>query len=481
MTWETVIGLEVHAQLNTQSKLFSSTATSFGAQPNQHACIIDLGLPGTLPVVNQKAVELAIRFGLSISADIAEQSVFERKNYFYPDLPKGYQISQLEQPIVSGGHLDITTSTNTHKRIRINRAHLEEDAGKSLHEGWSGETGLDYNRAGTPLLEIVTEPDFSNAEEAIAYLKTLHQLVRYLGVCDGNMQEGSFRCDVNLSMRRPGQALGTRTEIKNLNSFRFIEQAILFERDRQIDTLERGLTIHQETRLYDADKNITRTMRSKEEANDYRYFPDPDLLPVAVSQTTIDTIHAELPELPNDKYQRYRDALTLSQQNARQLVQQLEIADYFERTLAAMQQPNATLVANWINGELTAQCYREKLNIIDCPIQPDRLAELLQAIQAGDISNTLAREVQQQLWTDPKSHALQIISAQGLSQINDTDELSTLIEQIINEFPDQTHEFRAGKEKLLAFFVGQVMKRTQGKANPTTVNRLLRLQLQPNS
>ena len=481
MTWETVIGLEVHAQLNTQSKLFSSTATSFGAQPNQHACIIDLGLPGTLPVVNQKAVELAIRFGLSISADIAEQSVFERKNYFYPDLPKGYQISQLEQPIVSGGHLDITTSTNTHKRIRINRAHLEEDAGKSLHEGWSGETGLDYNRAGTPLLEIVTEPDFSNAEQAIAYLKTLHQLVRYLGVCDGNMQEGSFRCDVNLSVRRPGQALGTRTEIKNLNSFRFIEQAILFERDRQIDTLERGLTIRQETRLFDADKNITRTMRSKEEANDYRYFPDPDLLPVAVSQATIDTIHAELPELPDAKYQRYRDTLALSQQNTRQLVQQLETADYFERTLAAMQQPNATLVANWINGELTAQCYREKLSIIDCPIQPDRLAELLQAIQAGDISNTLAREVQQQLWTDPKSHALQIISAQGLSQINDTDELSTLIEQIINEFPDQTHEFRAGKEKLLAFFVGQVMKRTRGKANPTTVNRLLRLQLQPNS
>ena len=480
MTWETVIGLEVHAQLNTQSKLFSSTATSFGAQPNQHACIIDLGLPGTLPVVNQKAVELAIRFGLSISADIAEQSVFERKNYFYPDLPKGYQISQLEQPIVNGGHLDITTSTNTHKRIRINRAHLEEDAGKSLHEGWSGETGLDYNRAGTPLLEIVTEPDFSNAEEAIAYLKTLHQLVRYLGVCDGNMQEGSFRCDVNLSVRRPGQALGTRTEIKNLNSFRFIEQAILFERDRQIDTLERGLTIRQETRLFDADKNITRTMRSKEEANDYRYFPDPDLLPVAVSQATIDTIHAELPELPNAKYQRYRDALTLSQQNARQLVQQLETADYFERTLAAMQQPNATLVANWINGELTAQCYREKLSIIDCPIQPDRLAELLQAIQAGDISNTLAREVQQQLWTDPKSRARQIIAAQGLSQINDTDELSTLIEQIINEFPDQTREFRAGKEKLLAFFVGQVMKRTQGKANPTTVNRLLRLQLQTN-
>ena len=481
MTWETVIGLEVHAQLNTQSKLFSSTATSFGAQPNQHACIIDLGLPGTLPVVNQKAVELAIRFGLSISANIAEQSVFERKNYFYPDLPKGYQISQLEQPIVSGGHLDITTSTNTHKRIRINRAHLEEDAGKSLHEGWSGETGLDYNRAGTPLLEIVTEPDFSNAEQAIAYLKTLHQLVRYLGVCDGNMQEGSFRCDVNLSVRRPGQALGTRTEIKNLNSFRFIEQAILFERDRQIDTLERGLTIRQETRLFDADKNITRTMRSKEEANDYRYFPDPDLLPVAVSQATIDTIHAELPELPDAKYQRYRDTLALSQQNTRQLVQQLETADYFERTLAAMQQPNATLVANWINGELTAQCYREKLSIIDCPIQPDRLAELLQAIQAGDISNTLAREVQQQLWTDPKSHALQIISAQGLSQINDTDELSTLIEQIINEFPDQTHEFRAGKEKLLAFFVGQVMKRTRGKANPTTVNRLLRLQLQPNS
>ncbi len=480
MTWETVIGLEVHAQLNTQSKLFSSTATSFGAQPNQHACIIDLGLPGTLPVVNQKAVELAIRFGLSISANIAEQSVFERKNYFYPDLPKGYQISQLEQPIVSGGYLDITTSTNTHKRIRINRAHLEEDAGKSLHEGWSGETGLDYNRAGTPLLEIVTEPDFSNAEEAIAYLKTLHQLVRYLGVCDGNMQEGSFRCDVNLSVRRPGQALGTRTEIKNLNSFRFIEQAILFERDRQIDTLERGLTIRQETRLFDADKNITRTMRSKEEANDYRYFPDPDLLPVAVSQATIDTIHAELPELPDAKYQRYRDTLALSQQNARQLVQQLETADYFERTLAAMQQPNATLVANWINGELTAQCYREKLSIIDCPIQSDRLAELLQAIQAGDISNTLAREVQQQLWTDPKSHARQIIAAQGLSQINDTDELSTLIEQIINEFPDQTHEFRAGKEKLLAFFVGQVMKRTQGKANPTTVNRLLRLQLQTN-
>ena len=477
MNWETVIGLEVHAQLSTQSKLFSSSATSFGAEPNQHASIIDLGLPGTLPVVNQKAVELAVRFGLSIDAQITRQSVFERKNYFYPDLPKGYQISQLEHPIVQGGHLDITLNDST-KRIRINRAHLEEDAGKSIHEGWPGETGLDFNRAGTPLLEIVTEPDFRSAEEAVTYLKTLHQLVRYLGVSDGNMQEGSFRCDVNLSMRRHGDdTLGTRTEIKNLNSFRFIEQAILFERDRQIDTLERGQRITQETRLYDPQKNLTRTMRSKEEANDYRYFPDPDLLPVVVEQAMIDTIQTELPELPAAKKERYTNTLKLSTNNAEQLIQHLETATYFEQTLAAMTEPQPTLVANWINGELTATCYRENQRVSTCPIQPERLAELLQAVQNGTISNTIAREVQQHLWTHPNDHADQVIKTQGLAQINDNDALAALIDEIIEEFPDQANEFKAGKDKLLAFFVGQAMKRTQGKANPATVNSLLRERL----
>ncbi len=477
MSWETVIGLEVHAQLSTQSKLFSHSATSFGAEPNQHASIIDLGLPGTLPVVNQKAVELAVRFGLSIDASITRQSVFERKNYFYPDLPKGYQITQLQHPIVTGGHLDIAVSKDT-KRIRINRAHLEEDAGKSIHEGWLGETGLDFNRAGTPLLEIVTEPDFRSAGEAIAYLKALHQLVRHLGVSDGNMQEGSFRCDVNLSMRQQGDdTLGTRTEIKNLNSFRFIEQAILFERDRQIDALECGQRIVQETRLYDPQKNMTRTMRSKEEANDYRYFPDPDLLPVVVTQTTIDTIQAALPELPKAKQQRYIDTLKLSESNAQQLIQYLETATYFEQTLTTMDQPDATLVANWINGELTATCHRENQRIDTCPIQPQRLAELLQAIQAGIISNTIAREVQQHLWTHLDDHANNVIETQGLAQINDNDQLATLIDEIIAEFPEQANEFKAGKDKLLAFFVGQAMKRTTGKANPATVNTLLRERL----
>ncbi|MBV53281.1 MAG: Asp-tRNA(Asn)/Glu-tRNA(Gln) amidotransferase GatCAB subunit B [Coxiellaceae bacterium] len=477
MSWETVIGLEVHAQLRTESKLFSSSATSFGAEPNHHASIIDLGLPGTLPVVNQKAIELAVRFGLSINAQITRQSVFERKNYFYPDLPKGYQISQLEYPIVEGGYVDIAVNDNT-KRIRINRAHLEEDAGKSIHDGWSGETGLDFNRAGTPLLEIVTEPDFRSANEAVTYLKSLHQLVRYLGVCDGNMQEGSFRCDVNLSIRRHGDdTLGTRTEIKNLNSFRFIEQAILFERDRQIDTLERGQRIVQETRLYDPQKNLTRTMRSKEEANDYRYFPDPDLLPVVVEEATIDQIRKALPELPAAKYQRYTESLKLSSHHAHQLIQHLETSTYFELTLAAMTEPHPTLVANWINGELTAMCYRENHRVSTCPIQPQRLAELLQAIQNGIISNTIAREVQQHLWANPNDNATQFIKAQGLAQINDNTELATLIDEIIAEFPEQAHQFRAGKDKLLAFFVGQAMKRTQGKANPATVNSLLQERL----
>ena len=477
MAWETVIGLEVHTQLKTQSKLFSASATTFGASPNEQASVIDLGLPGVLPTFNQQALHLAIRFGLGINASINDKSIFERKNYFYPDLPKGYQITQFEHPIVIGGHIDIKMADHTEKRIRVTRAHLEEDAGKSTHDGLVGETSVDFNRAGIPLLEIVSEPDLRSAEEAVTYLKTLHQLVRYLDICDGNMEQGSFRCDVNLSMRQQGDnTLGTRTEMKNLNSFRFIEQAILYERDRQIDLLESGKKIRQETRLYDPNKNITKTMRVKEDSDDYRYFPDPDLLPVIVNTTMIDNIKTTVPELPATKKQRYMEELQLSADDTDKLISHLNTANYFEHTLQYMTQPNPQMAANWINGELSALLNREKTHIADCPIKPDRLAGLLSAIQDGSISNTIGREVQNHMWQHPET-ATDIIQQQGLTQISDNASLEPIINDIISKFPQQAADFRAGKDKLFAFFVGQVMKQTKGKANPQQVNQLLKEKL----
>lgn len=478
MTWETVIGLEVHTQLNTQSKLFSGSKVAFGASPNADASVIDLALPGTLPVFNQEALHLAIRFGLGVHGRVSPVSSFERKNYFYPDLPKGYQISQLDQPIVVGGFIDIQPEGKPEKRIHLTRAHLEEDAGKSLHGELQGQTGLDYNRAGTPLLEIVSEPELRSAEEAVLYLKSLHQLVRYLNISDGNMEEGSFRCDVNLSMRRLGdETLGTRTELKNLNSFRFIEQAILYERDRQIDCLESGQVIRQETRLYNPDKNITQAMRSKEEANDYRYFPDPDLLPVLAPESLIDQIQQTLPELPEIKKQRYLDQFKLSQGIAQQLLRDLSLADYFEQTLAAMVKPDPQLLANWLMGEWMGLLNREHVTVESCTITPAAMSELLAAIQEGVISNTVARDVQQALLHAPEKTPGDIIKEQGLQQISDEGELVPLIDDIIQQHPQQVADYRNGKDKLFAFFVGQVMKATRGQANPATVNQLLKERL----
>ncbi|ANX04558.1 Asp-tRNA(Asn)/Glu-tRNA(Gln) amidotransferase subunit GatB [Immundisolibacter cernigliae] len=470
--WETVIGLEVHCQLATRSKLFSGAATAFGAEPNTQACAIDLALPGVLPVLNREAVAMAIKFGLAVGAQIAPRSVFARKNYFYPDLPKGYQISQYELPIVALGHLDITLPDGTGKRIGITRAHLEEDAGKSLHEDFHGLTGIDLNRAGTPLVEIVSEPELSSAAEAVAYLKKLHALVRYLEISDANMQEGSFRCDANVSVRRVGDSkLGTRAEIKNINSFRFVERAIEVEVERQIELLESGGQVVQETRLYDAERNQTRAMRSKEEANDYRYFPDPDLLPIEVSEAWVEHLRAQLPELPQARQARFVSQYGLSDYDAGLLTAERELADYFEASLTSGAEPK--LAANWINGELAAALNRDDLPITASPVSPAALGGLLGRIVDQTISGKIAKDVFAAMWQG-EGEADAIIQARGLKQITDTGAIEAAVEQVLSANPDQVEQLKAGKDKVLGFLVGQVMKATGGKANPAQVNALLR-------
>jgi aspartyl-tRNA(Asn)/glutamyl-tRNA(Gln) amidotransferase subunit B len=477
MQWEVVIGLEVHAQLATNSKIFSGASTQFGAAPNTQACAIDLGMPGVLPVLNAEAVHMAIKLGLGINAEIAPISVFARKNYFYPDLPKGYQISQYELPIVKQGYLDIVLEDGSTKRIRITRAHLEEDAGKSLHGDLQGLSGIDLNRAGTPLLEIVSEPDMRSAKEAVAYLKTLHTLVRYLEICDGNMQEGSFRCDANVSIRPMGEnKLGTRTELKNINSFRFVERAINYEIERQIGVLENGGSLTQETRLYDSDKNETRSMRGKEEANDYRYFPDPDLLPVVVTEEMIQKIKNTLPELPQEKQARLTKQYGLSHYDAALLVSSKEVAHYYEQLVAVSHEPK--LAANWLTGELFAALNKAGLDITNSPILAEQLGKLIARITDGTISGKIAKTIFESLW-EKKGNADvdDIIEQGGLKQVSDTKAIEALIDQIIAANPAQTADYRAGKEKLFGFFVGQAMKASGGKINPAQLNELLKKKL----
>ena len=475
--WEPVIGLEIHAQLATRSKIFSGAATAYGAAPNTQACLVDLGYPGVLPVLNAEAVRLAVRFGLAIGASIASRSVFARKNYFYPDLPKGYQISQYELPVVQGGSLRIELDDGSSRTVRLTRAHLEEDAGKSLHENFQGLSGIDLNRAGTPLLEIVSEPDMRSAKEAAAYMRRIHQLVRWIGICDGNMQEGSFRCDANVSVRPAGSTqLGTRTEIKNLNSFRFLERAILFEIDRQVGVLEDGGRIVQETRLYDPERDQTRSMRSKEEANDYRYFPDPDLLPLEISEALVAEVRATLPELPDARAQRLVAEAGLGAGEAALLTASRELADYFEAVLAAVGPGQARLAATWVNGELAAALNRDSLGIEAARVDAQALAGLLARIADQTISGKIAKEVFEAMWAGEGS-ADQIIDRKGLRQITDSSALEQVIDQVIAANPGQVAEYRAGKDKLFGFFVGQVMKLTAGKGNPAQVNELLRRKL----
>jgi len=476
MEWETVIGLEIHAQLATRSKLFSGAATAYGAEANTQACAVDLGLPGVLPVLNTRVIEMAIKFGLAIQAEIPPRSVFARKNYFYPDLPKGYQISQYESPIVRNGKVEIQLADGTSKIIGITRAHLEEDAGKSVHEGFGSFTGIDLNRAGTPLLEIVSEPDLRSAQEAVSYMKKIHSLVRYLGICDGNMQEGSFRCDANVSVRPKGQKeFGTRTELKNLNSFRFIEQAINYEVGRQIDILEEGGRIIQETRLFDAHKNETRSMRSKEEANDYRYFPDPDLLPVTISRETIESIRRQLPELPDARKQRFMVQYSLPLYESEYLTSSIELADYYEAAAGAAVVDSKRL-ANVIMGDLMAALNRENKTISECPISPVMLNGLVRRMDDNTVSSSAAKQVFKAMWNG-EGDADGIIEKKSLKQVTDTGAIEKIVDEIIAANPEQVNQYRAGKEKVLGFFVGQIMKKSQGKANPQQVNELLREKL----
>ncbi|MCG5512232.1 Asp-tRNA(Asn)/Glu-tRNA(Gln) amidotransferase subunit GatB [Ectothiorhodospira shaposhnikovii] len=476
MEWETVIGLEIHAQLSTKSKIFSGASTAYGAEPNTQACAVDLGLPGVLPVLNREAVRMAVKFGLAIGAPIAPRSIFARKNYFYPDLPKGYQISQYELPVVGRGQVEIELEDGETRTIGVTRAHLEEDAGKSLHEDYHGMTGVDLNRAGTPLLEIVSEPDMRSAREAVAYMKKIHALVRYLEICDGNMQEGSFRCDANVSVRRKGtEKFGTRTEIKNLNSFRFLERAIHFEVERQIDILEGGGAVVQETRLFDPDKGETRSMRSKEEANDYRYFPDPDLLPLDIEPAFIEQVRGSLPELPDEKKHRFMNDHGLSAYDAGVLTASREMAEYFEQVAVAVE-GQAKLAANWVMGDLTGALNREGREITDSPVSAEALGGLLRRIQDNTISGKIAKEVFEAMWAG-EGDADQVIERKGLKQITDTGAIEQVIDQVIADNPSQLEQYRSGKDKLFGFFVGQVMKRTGGKANPAQVNDLLKQKL----
>ena len=487
--WEVVIGLEIHAQLATRSKIFSGSPTAYGAAPNTQANLVDLGYPGVLPVLNREAVRMAVKFGLATGAKIADRSVFARKNYFYPDLPKGYQISQYERPIVALGSVELALEDGTRKTIGITRAHLEEDAGKSLHEGLANASGIDLNRAGTPLLEIVSEPELRSAREAVTYLKKIHTLVRYLEICDGNMQEGSFRCDANVSVRRRGAAkLGTRCEIKNVNSFRFVEKAINYEVARQIEVLEGGGLIRQETRLYDAGKDETRSMRSKEEANDYRYFPDPDLLPVALDAAFIDAVRATLPELPDEKAARFAREYALSPYDAAVLTASRELAGYYEsvvRALTGTPPPTAAaapdlaaakLAANWVAGDLAAFLNRDGLEIGASRVTAGALAGLLQRIVDATISGKIAKEVFEAMW-ESGATADAIIDQRGLRQITDAAAIERAIKAVMAANPAQLADYRAGKDKLFGFFVGQVMKATQGKANPAQLNELLRRRL----
>jgi aspartyl-tRNA(Asn)/glutamyl-tRNA(Gln) amidotransferase subunit B len=477
MSWEVVIGLEVHAQLATRSKLFSGASTVYGAEPNTQADLVTLGYPGVLPVLNKEVVVMAVKFGLAVDAAIAPRSVFARKNYFYPDLPKGYQISQYELPIVGVGHIDLTLADGSVKRIGVTRAHLEEDAGKSMHENMDGKTGIDLNRAGTPLLEIVSEPDIRSAKEAVNYMRRIHQLVRYLGISDGNMQEGSFRCDANVSIRPHGQKeYGTRTEIKNLNSFRYVEKAINFEVERQIEVLEDGGKIVQETRLYDSDRDETRPMRSKEEANDYRYFPDPDLLPVVIEDGFLEAVRATMPELPAAKSARFAAQYGIKADDIQVLTAARDTADYFEALAAEV--GDAALAANWINGELAGALNRDGIEITESRIDAGALAGLLMRISDNTISGKIAKEVFALMWSEGGA-ADSIIENKGLRQITDSGAIEAAVDEVLAANPEQIEQFRAGKDKVLGFFVGQVMKATQGKANPAQVNQLLRDKLKP--
>ncbi|BAN21802.1 aspartyl/glutamyl-tRNA(Asn/Gln) amidotransferase subunit B [Caballeronia insecticola] len=488
MQWEVVIGLETHAQLSTVSKIFSGAPTQFGASPNSQASPVDLALPGVLPVMNRGAVERAIRFGLSIGAHIAPRSIFARKNYFYPDLPKGYQISQYEIPVVQGGQITIQVPANEKagkeaysKTVNLTRAHLEEDAGKSLHEDFAGMTGIDLNRAGTPLLEIVTEPEMRSAAEAVAYAKALHGLVMWLGICDGNMQEGSFRCDANVSVRPVGQqAFGTRAEIKNLNSFRFLEEAIQYEVRRQIELIEDGGTVVQETRLYDPDKRETRSMRSKEDAHDYRYFPDPDLMPLVIEPSWIERVKGEMPELPADMQKRFVDTYGLTPYDAGVLTSSKAMASYFEALVQKAGAGQAKIAANWIMGDVSAQLNRESLDIADSPVSAAQLALVIQRIADGTISNKIAKDIFQAIWDEKATDegaADRIIEAKGLKQISDTGALEAIIDEVLAANQKSVEEFRAGKEKAFNALIGQAMKATKGKANPQQVNELLKKKL----
>lgn len=484
MQWEVVIGLETHAQLSTESKIFSGASTHFGAGPNTQASALDLALPGTLPVMNRGAVEKAIQFGLAVGADITPVSIFARKNYFYPDLPKGYQISQLEKPVLAGGKVSFMLEQNGKqemKTVQLTRAHLEEDAGKSLHEDYLDMSGIDLNRAGTPLLEIVTEPDMRSAAEAVAYARTLHSLVTWLGVCDGNMQEGSFRCDANVSVRPKGQAeFGTRCEIKNLNSFRNLEDAINYEVQRQIELIESGGSVVQATRLYDPDKRETREMRTKEDSQDYRYFPDPDLPPLVISPEWIERVKAKMPELPEAMRERFIRDYGLSEYDATVLTQSKAMADYYEKLVALSGMPLAKQSANWLMGDVSSALNRENISIDEAPVTTEQLSLLMTRISDGTISNKIAKEIFADMWESRSGEADsvdKIIDAKGLKQISDAGELEKIVDEVLAANQKSVEEFRAGRDKAFNSLVGQVMKATKGKGNPAQVNELLRKKL----
>ena len=473
--WEAVIGLEIHVQLSTKSKLFSGASTNFGALPNTQACNIDLAMPGVLPVLNEEVLKMAIKLGKALNADINSPTSFARKNYFYPDSPKGYQISQMDKPIVESGYLDIDTENGV-KRIGVTRAHLEEDAGKSLHDDFDGQSGIDLNRAGTPLLEIVSEPEINSPQEAVAYLKSIHSIIRYLEISDGNMAEGSMRCDANVSVRKKGDTkLGTRTETKNVNSFRFVEKAIQYEIDRQINELESGNQITQETRLYDSQANTTRPMRSKEFANDYRYFPEPDLLPINLEKEFIEEVMATMPEMPTQKKIRFVSEFNLSEYDADLLAADKDLANFFEAVVKVSNSPK--LSANWIMGELSAELNNENLSINESKITSNQLGQLILRIEDGTISGKIAKEIFEKLWSSDKE-VDEIIQGEGLEQVTDDKEIESMIDEVINNNPEQLEQYRSGKDRLFGFFVGQVMKASQGKANPKQVNDILRKKLE---
>ena len=473
--WEAVIGLEIHVQLSTKSKLFSGASTNFGALPNTQACNIDLAMPGVLPVLNEEVLKMAIKLGKALNADINSPTSFARKNYFYPDSPKGYQISQMDKPIVESGYLDIDTENGV-KRIGVTRAHLEEDAGKSLHDDFDGQSGIDLNRAGTPLLEIVSEPEINSPQEAVAYLKSIHSIIRYLEISDGNMAEGSMRCDANVSVRKKGDTkLGTRTETKNVNSFRFVEKAIQYEIDRQINELESGNQITQETRLYDSQANTTRPMRSKEFANDYRYFPEPDLLPINLEKEFIEEVMATMPEMPTQKKIRFVSEFNLSEYDADLLAADKDLANFFEAVVKVSNSPK--LSANWIMGELSAELNNENLSVNESKITSNQLGQLILRIEDGTISGKIAKEIFEKLWSSD-NEVDEIIQGEGLEQVTDDKEIESMIDKVINSNPEQLEQYRSGKDRLFGFFVGQVMKASQGKANPKQVNDILRKKLE---